>query len=164
MRILDGRHFYTSSCRMNHAEFGPNDHREDEPHCKPLLTHSPSKYYIVKPHKSYFYLMKNGKKRMTHWIWLYNMVIYQYPIIYWLFCIDPEWDLPKQKIANILDFCSQVGRICENKGKLSTKKLAKLRQIFKRFPRMLVNKVGCVFPTVVSSDSHMGQQRDDAPQ
>ena len=97
------------------------------------------KYHIVKPHKSYFYLMKNGKKLMTHWIWLYNMVIYQYSTIYWLFCIDPEWDLPKQKIANILDFCSQVGRICENKGKLSTKKLAKLRQIFKGFPRTLVH-------------------------
>jgi len=41
---------------------------------------------------------------------------------------DPEWDLPKQKLANILDFCIQVGRICENKGKLSTKKLAKLSQ------------------------------------
>ena len=56
------------------------------------------------------------------------MVIYQYSKQFTdFFCIDPEWDLPKQKIANILDFCSQVGRICENKGKLSTKKLAKLR-------------------------------------
>ena len=45
--------------------------------------------------------------------------------------LDPEWDLPKQKIANILDFCNQVGRICENKGKLSTKKLAKLRLVFR---------------------------------
>jgi tetratricopeptide (TPR) repeat protein len=39
---------------------------------------------------------------------------------------DPQWELPKEKFKNVSDFCRQVVKLCENRGKLGGKKMSKL--------------------------------------